>query len=653
MAISNSNIFRENIRNLQRVVFAAVILSILVPAASFARSMGESGGHDLDALLKRAEAEFDLSAHDAVLLLESRKVTVNAVGEMKTRFHRVVWIGTGRAIRDHADLRVPWNSADSKLEVIKLRTWAGGRWWPDASEISGTAVVETLPDAVAHADDYSTMRETMLLHDGVELPCVMETEYEITEKKASVPGRDGVFVMQQVDPSVLVEFILETSEGVEPVFRSGNGAPGPESGSSEGDARVQNWTMEVVPRLGTPLLGDAASYAPYVAWSTWKDWASLRSAINAMFERSSSLGEFDEDIETMIEDVNANSHTVLERMEGVAALIEDNTRVVDYPSRFWMFEPRTAERVWATAYGTPLDRAVLAAALFEKAGLKAQRYLVSLSPVEIDLEVPGLSRFGDILLVGSSPGGVLVYDPSAGTLESVIGASSGRTYWRIGAVSQPEPRFDRGRNTYHIGLDLVLDEQLDLGGSGYINAGGASAPLLEVAAGDEGVTGFMSDLASSMIDSLEAVSVKPEKIDLLTVSVRFDVESGPLERDGRGMIRISINGPSGGILESLPDDLHLYEARRDAPVFLSAESSQSVKFSLDHGGRTVVYLPQDFELTNEAGTFRLVSSIEGDRLVVERSLELSSRTYSPEMWPQLRALLLEEKDEAHRAIILK
>ena len=197
------------------VSIAVMILSLyasILPAAS----MGSSNGHDLDALLDRARETCDFSEEDAVILLESRSVSIGDDGMMKTRVHSVVWIGTGTATHEYADLRIPWNSSFSRLDVVRLRTWREGMWYPSESEVSETAVVETLPYAVARADDYTAMRETMLLHDGIEPPCVIETVFEITEKEGLSGGDDGLWIFQRDDRAMSVEFMLEVPVGEMP-----------------------------------------------------------------------------------------------------------------------------------------------------------------------------------------------------------------------------------------------------------------------------------------------------------------------------------------------------------------------------------------------------------------------------------------------------
>ena len=189
-------------------------LALLIATTAAAAPLGVSSGRDLDALLARARALPDFAQHDAVLLCDARATTVTAGGDLATRTHQVVWIATRSGLQAYADQRVPWRAGASSLAVLKLRTWRDGGWWPDAPPISPTAVVETLPYAVEHAADYADLRETMLLHDGVELPCLLETEYEIVEPGGAQAGADGLWIFARRDPALLSELSLCVPTGV-------------------------------------------------------------------------------------------------------------------------------------------------------------------------------------------------------------------------------------------------------------------------------------------------------------------------------------------------------------------------------------------------------------------------------------------------------
>jgi len=108
-----------NCSNTIRTAIVIAILSLAAAGAFGAEVMGTSRGHDLDALWAQAQKTFDITTHDAVLLLESRHETINENGGRRTLVHRVVWIGTPPGMRAHADLRVPWFQGASAEDLAR------------------------------------------------------------------------------------------------------------------------------------------------------------------------------------------------------------------------------------------------------------------------------------------------------------------------------------------------------------------------------------------------------------------------------------------------------------------------------------------------------------------------------------------------------
>jgi len=76
---------------MKTILFTAAIMSLA--SLTLAAGMGVSGGHDLDQLWARVQADRDLSAEDAVLLLESQQVTFGTDGTLTTRIHPRVFTG--------------------------------------------------------------------------------------------------------------------------------------------------------------------------------------------------------------------------------------------------------------------------------------------------------------------------------------------------------------------------------------------------------------------------------------------------------------------------------------------------------------------------------------------------------------------------------
>ncbi|MGD9546592.1 MAG: DUF3857 domain-containing protein [Candidatus Krumholzibacteriia bacterium] len=630
---------------MKRIEIIAIVLVLLAAGAAGAQTMGRSDGRDLDALWSRAQKSFDLAQEDAVLLIESRNVTVGQDGSLATRVHRVVWIGTSVGIREYADLRVPWNSATSDLDVEILRTWRDGRWWPDPEVISETAVVHTLPHALDRADDYTTMRETMLLHDGVELPCIMETAYTVTERGGASPGADAVFVMPQRDPAVLVEYTLDV-EGDTPLkTASFNGAP--EAGPTEiSHARAVRWAMDAVPALKRPLTGHPEEYEPTIRWRTWH---SVPEFVIALQHSLSGTA----DLPLAVEDSLARRLTPLvgfdARVRGVLAFADEAVRPVHYDDRFWRLSPRPAARTYETGYGHDLDRAALIMALMESQGIQAAPAFVS--------------RTGDSSLLMEYPGcwdELLIHLEAPGDSQELFYSLAGRTVLpRVAFTTRnllvPNHVTPRQPVGGELAIECALepDAEGDWTGNGLVATSGCFNLAGEVCGSGDLMGPKAQDLLSSLLSGGVIGHANPVRVNADETSgqldIAFDLQvPDPTDPDGRFII----GDPGDGVLGRLPHDVSLYDAVRESPVLLESGYHQtvSVRFKLD--GRILQHAPRPLKIENTAGTFEVAVTEKDGWVTVERTLAIPQDTIGPENWPALRELLLEEADSANGTIII-
>lgn len=609
------------------------ILLALLLAAPVLAGMGTSRGHDLDALWARAQKDHDLASLDALLLLESRHAEITAHGDLAVTVQRMVWIGTDAGLRAHADLRIPWNSDTSAFEVHALRTWRDGRWWPDAEKISPTAVVETLPYGADRCPDYAGQRETMLLHDGVELPCLMETAYTIAVRGGAARGADEVFVMAQREPALLVEYRL-TAPKIRVWTESCHGAPEP---VIEGNSRV--WTMVDVPRLRLPVTGRAALYEPTLAWSTWPDREALAAVLIEPVEAAAVIGD------ALADTLDARLETVrsdIARARAVAALIDEGVRGVGYREGPGRRAPRTAARTWETTYAHDLDRAALALALLRKANLD-----VALVPWSTNgpfaEDVFCAADYDRLLIRIAGPGDapLAVYDPGRGTL--LPGTELHRT------PEPPEIRISR------VKLDLDLAQGDDgWSGRGHMTTEGAlcfygrmAGEDGEAAAHLETVLGTV--LPGAALDGYTPVLFTPERVEL-SFAFTFD----PGEPDARGRLRLELGDLPGGVLDELPGDVHVEDPSRESPVHLRTSMLQELSLRVDTGNGEVVRAPAArlAEDGGRTGQFYLSVDETGTGLEIRRSLSLSAAAPIVD-WTVLRGLLLQETDPANRVILLE
>ncbi len=278
-------------------------------------------------LYLHADKTLDLENEDAVLLFERRETRWTEDGRLVETTRRSVLIRTEYGLDHFADLRIPWDGARQKLTVQRMRTL---READNATIDAGpTAVVETLPFAVDRAPDYCHLRETMLLHDGIELPCVLETIWTIEDIEPYRPGASGIQSLMGTEPAVVSQFALTLPAGRPPSIEVAGGAPQP-TVTTDDDGN-QTWTV-AMQDLGArphPATDESILQQPRVSWSTWKDWDALASDLESGLEQGAVI---DDDLRTALNEKLEEARTPAEKTRLIANFIDQTTRLVGYGS---------------------------------------------------------------------------------------------------------------------------------------------------------------------------------------------------------------------------------------------------------------------------------------------------------------------------------
>jgi hypothetical protein len=623
------------------------------------RLVGSDGRTDLAELERAAATRWDLSREDAVVLLERREVEWTADRRRIVTVHRAVRIAADDAVEGYADLRVAYDSLRTDLEVLSLRTYRDGDW----IESGPTAQVEMTPSALDRAPDLSGIRERMLLHDGVGLPCIVETAWRETDLWPFRGGTEGVFVFAQQDPVVRAELSFTAPAGTG-LFETSGGAPSPLSEQEvAGGAERRALRMEFLEAAGTMSL-DAAAYLPHASWSTWADWASYGAFLRDGFERAIAL---DAALRDSVRVLAAEVPTPAEKARGLAAFLARRVRLVESDEVLLRPCPREAARVHATGYGSAFDRAALAAALFREVGLEAEPFYRSRGFSVVDEGVPTLGRMQQLTILlreppdtlRSGPGAAAflgVYDPATGEVDFGTASLLGRTVWVPGRDGRPALRggANPGVSRLRAGLDLTAaEDDSSWSGEGFVEADGCFSPFGSmVGLGDEAkgrceaITGSLLDRAT--MGGYNLAVLQPSRV---VAGMSVTVKSG--KPDDLGRRKLLIGAPAGGVKAFLPGDVHLSDPARRAPVIFPASLVQEVRVRLRLPADRVVRLPLPVRLDNSAGEFTVTVERTGDKVTIVRTLRLDGARYEAVAWPELRALLLADASERNGLVLYK
>ena len=635
-------------KNLVLIPAVVVALAVCVSTARAQRSV--FGKHDISTLLATAEKTFNLHEEDAVLLFDHQESHWLPDGCLVRHIHRIIWINTNVGMRRYGDHRIPYDDAHCTLKVVTVRTWRDDQWW----ETGPTGIVNTLPRALNHAYDYTNMREMMLLHNGIEGPCILEIAYSIEDREPFRRGAEGLWTFARDEPAVQSWFTLGLPTGQPLHVSVSEGVPEAEKKTDrERGLDVYSWKMGPINAIPRPRTDDPAAHVPHIAWSTWDSWEDYGDYLGRVFTSAMTI---DEPLGKCLDSLMEDARTDGEKADLIAGFIDDRTSFVRYPERYWRSNPREAARTYATAYGHRLDRAVLASALFREAGLRADPVFLGRGYDAVDEGIPTLARMAGISVAVSGENLEAYYEPSSSTISNGVSRIYGRTAWFPVRGDRPgvNPNSENELSTIDVRLSLSYDKKAEkFTGTGYYYADkGLSGYDRMVGLAGEAKT-FLNSVVSGLLDGAKVVGFNPSRLDRLGVVMGFELELKKPEPDDLGRLRLILEEPSGGIFDQLPDDVHLYHQERSSPVQMVSLMKQRVQLRLDLSGLDVVYCPSGHTMENDAGRFSVTVDRVEDCITITREIELTQSLYRPEEWPALRALLLADRHERNQTLLVK
>ncbi len=616
------------------------------PITAQAVHVEKEPGFQSQALLDRADRKFDLENEDAVILFQRFETKWTADGRLVQTTTRSVLINTEYGLDHFADLRIPWDGARQELTVERLRTL---RLSDEAVIDAGpTAVVETLPFRVDRAPDYCHLRETMLLHDGVELPCILETIWTVEDTEPFRPGASGTYSLMGTEPALVSQFSF-SSAGVEPVIHAAGGAPQPVRAATTGG--YQTWTVEMEELAASPLpeTDESVLLQPRVCWSTWASWDALAEDLDERFDAGMVL---DDEMRDALNEKLEEARTPMERARLTAEFIDQTTRLVRYGSSWWP-APRPASRTWGTGYGHRVDRTVLGAILYRIAGFTVHLGFRGSGYGEAEIGAPNLAWSDGAMLKISGIDGETVegwFDPGSAAFSVADTVLTGRTVWMPG---EGEPAFKAadGPDRMLLRFDLGFDaEKKSWAGTGVLTSEGTISPYSEISGlGTEAkdwLTGFVgSFLNASKISSCNLERMEPGKV---VIGFALEVPAGERDTQGRLMVEVA----------SFPADhfVDLHVETRESDFHLPAPVSLQVILKLDPGDLEVVHLPEHVQMRNAVGHWKVSSEVgdeEKEGILFGRELQLPGSHIAATRWPELRALLLADENRADRMLLFK
>lgn len=573
---------------------------------------------------------------DAVVLYDSTIVSADEAGRVTKRFHRAVMLLTDNAINRYGDPRLLFDAKTQELRVLVSRAHMR-----DGStvETQRNGINQTTPFAFDRAPDYADWQETVVTHVGIERGCVAELEYAIVDREPSA-RLSGTMVFAAEDPVEVRVLAVKPPARSTLRFASMNGAPAPAASGG-----WYAWTVRDIPGR-TAVNGGAfeGDYWPMICYSTAATWQEALGALGA--DVAAKAAPFPE-IEGAVREAIAGAKTDEERVLAIAKLARESVTAIDPPYALLAAAPRPARRVYETGYATPLDHAMLLAAMLRSAGFEPACALVSAGrAVGNDAAAPEL--FARALVAApTKDAGEMLVDPRAAYEHDPSYALAGKTLLRLGATPflSPLPARNAGASASALDLTIGPGEKGALAGKGTIRLTGAFSPYYLVRSGDTGLEEFLKARVSRLFGGAELVDWNPRVLERGGAEIDFSFTVALPEKSAGGRVYLALPKPFesaiAGIDRPLLDRSAVFDPLRFEPCLLSVSCSIEPP-----KGWRVVALPRPAESKNDVGSARVTAESPADgKRVVRRELALERDIVGPPLYGSLKALLAAFADD--------
>ncbi|GEM_PF-2956985 len=482
---------------------------------------------------------------DVVVLKEAVDLALHPDGQW-VRTVRRAWAYRTEFGRDKfSDVSVPFRAGLQTLTIHRAETFMrDGK----VMETPAYAQNEIVPFPLDHAPDFADARHSVVSLVGCEVGGVSVLETTVSDLK---PWRDFFWGEEQLGsrfPVLEKTFRLKVPAGTRIDHAVRNGVAEPKTAAAEG-FDVYVWSASDLPAYDPEDAPPGADrWIPAVVFSAAGSWGEVTERFRKRFEEAARPDALlSEAVANAIEDMD----DPLEKLVKVHKHVLEGVRTLDHHAADRDYAFRHAGDVYASGYGTALEKGVLLAVAARAAGLKTRVFLGlpayrrlegvaypgADAPVWVELGAGG-PRF---LCRPDKP----LHEAGRHRLQetSLVPVSE--------KAEAPEtPKVPRTPNVSKVEAELALKDGT-LEGDVTCRFSGGFNPFFRLAAGKKTtLDAFAGECASRLFEGAEASEVRAGILSPDRTTLHFRLENAKTERTGTEFL--SLTWPD------LPKALHDY-----------------------------------------------------------------------------------------------
>lgn len=586
------------------------------------------------------------SSSDAVFKKMTREYTLKSDGSTEFHYSHTLKYLTYYSIHTlYGEDFIVYNPQYQKLKINKSTTAMADGKMVESPE---NAFNEVLPGNAANAPYYNKLREMVVTHTGLERGATVDFGYTIFSDKSFSGFLTGNEILWMSAPVEELKLIIHVPKKGKLNYRQYNISEKPLV-SSDGTYTTYTWTLRNVPAAShEDFRLREMQNRPRVVFSTAKNIGKLLEGFLAQEAfRLEGSPMIQQKVDRILKD---NADNKFQQILAFQDLVANDINYQPVSLSNAAYRLRTSAEVFASNGGSEIEKAVLLASFLKLSGFRAEPVAVfpdrffDGGSANLNLAERYLVKLSEM----PTESGLLYLSPLQNDYYDQFWNLKGKHIISLSkGIPSSAPKPDLSLNAIEVSSQFQLDKDFKLTGKASIELSGRLNPFLKLGLDSS----YALRLIPSLFDSREVEKSSILRMDSEKSVLEFSLASGNHFKEQQGHYFLKIQGLNTGF-----DGWHMNElvSLRTEPLEVPFPLKESYHFSITlPDGFELITAESKLNVSKDFGKIEISISQEGNKLFIDRSLELQKSIIEPSEYESFRSFINTWNNRKYRELVIR
>jgi len=581
---------------------------------------------------------------EAVFEKISKTFILNEDGSQEYHYYKKLRLNTHHAFHNlHGETFIIYNPEFQTLKINKsVTTMSNGK----VVETPSNAFNELLPSFAAKAPAYNHLKEMVVTHTALEIGAVVELDYTITTKPGFYPIFDKMIIFKENDPvkdyEVTIKVPSETPLRSEMTATLASAQPVKEEGMDVYSWNIKNMSAAAKDAFMPPLETTSVTLLVSNIHSYQQFFAKIIH--QPAFEQQTLPTSARIVIDNILQENRLELMQILE----IQKYVVDNINTINIPDNLLGFRYATPSEVWQRNYGTESEKAILMALMLKKAGFTAYPAPVTDESL-YRMNIPVSSIFNQwVVKTVLADGKPLYLSPvfftdvnmKYGYLEDKVACPLD-----VNIETLRPDLFSSVLPINQISGKLILQQDNTLTGRFDVKIEGKMNPYLAIEKNANQLKKLLTGIPEKSISDPKKPTISEQKTE---VALDFTLANAGTIKENYYFLTIPELNAS-----NKATDIGALPTQRSSHLQLQTQrTTTNLELTIPEEF-TLVSPPLSKESRKSFGFYTIEITANGNKVNINRQIEISEPLIIPIHYPQVRNFLLEWNEESHKQLIFK